>query len=87
MAARFDDEEPVGRRATTPPSEWAGATRSWSVLRCVPATPGSVSVQFGRVHSQRSSEASPMRARLLARLAQSEWTRADPLTRREVEVC
>ena len=54
-------------RATTPPSKWAGATTSWSALRCVPATPGSVSVQFARVHSHRSSETSPMRARLPAR--------------------
>jgi hypothetical protein len=48
-------------RTTTPPSKCAGVTTKRSAIpRCVSATGGTVPLQFGRPHSQRSSETRPM---------------------------
>jgi len=89
MAARLDDEEPVGRSrhdATVQVSR-----RDEELVRA-PVRTGDARERLGAVRPGALApklgdepDASPVAG--APRLAQSEWTGADPLTHRGVEAC
>jgi hypothetical protein len=89
MAARLDDEEPVGgpRNDAT-----VQVGRRDEELVRAPVRPGDArqrlsAVRPGALAAKRGDEPNAGAIAGAPRLAQSEWARADPLTRREGEVC
>jgi hypothetical protein len=89
MAARLDDEEPVGGSRHDATVHVGG--RDEELVRA-PVRPGDARQRLGAVRPgafapKFGDEPHTGAVAGAPRLAQREWTRADPVTRREVEVC